>query len=237
MTTLISAKQLSKKYGARTVVNKMELEICKGDILALIGPNGAGKSTLVEILVGIRQQDSGDIHYWSQDYKQHLGVQLQMPPFFPGLSSLENLRLFAALYKKKLSLKEGQQTLELCGLFDVINTEASQLSGGQKKRLAIAIAITHQPELLFLDEPTAALDPRSRIEVHHLIQTLAEQGVSIVLTSHDMDEVSKLCSRVAMINRGQIMVEGKPREICHLYATESLEEVYLKLTQKEEVSC
>lgn len=237
MNILISANELIKRYGSRTVVKKVSLEIKQGDILALIGPNGAGKSTIVEMLIGLRQQDSGHIQYWSKAYKQHIGVQLQTTPFFPGLTAFENLRLFAAFYKKKLSISACQAILQLCGLTEVMDTDAARLSGGQQKRLAIAIAMVHEPKLLFLDEPTAALDPRSRIEIHEFIQKLARQGVTIVLTSHDMDEVSKLCTRVAMMNQGEIVVEGEPAELCKHYTTDSLEEVYLHLTRKEQLSC
>ncbi|GAA0351915.1 ABC transporter ATP-binding protein [Bacillus horti] len=234
---LVSAKGLVKRYGSRAVVNDIHLEVNHGEILALIGPNGAGKSTTVELLVGLRLPNSGEVTYWHKNYQKHIGVQLQSPPFFPGLNSLENLRFFAALYKKNLTRHEGESILQVCGLSEVMHTDASRLSGGQQKRLAIAISMVHRPELLFLDEPTAALDPRSRLEIHSLIRKLAEQGVSIVLTSHDMDEVSKLSDRVAMINAGRIVAQGQPSEVCATYQVESLEDVYLHLTNKEEVTC
>ena len=233
----IQAKGIQKSYGQRTIVKGVDIDINKNEILAVIGPNGAGKSTILEILIGLRKADNGKIIYWLDQYKAHIGVQLQAVPFFPGLSAEENLKLFAAFYKKLLSKNEVAQLLSKCGLLESGQTEASKLSGGQQKRLAIAAALVHDPEVVFLDEPTAALDPRSRQEIHQLINRLYAEGKTIVFTSHDMDEVMKLATRVIMIDKGEIIMEGEPLQLCQQHNVKDLENLYLSLTFKGEVSC
>jgi len=230
---LLKAEHLSKNYGSRTVVNQVRLQVHEGEILAVIGPNGAGKSTTIEMLLGLRRPDHGNITYWRQDYLSRIGVQLQATSFFPSLSCIENLRLFAAFYKTKLDIEKGRALLSLCGLQDAAATEASRLSGGQQKRLAIAIATVHNPELIFLDEPTSALDPRNRLEIHTVIRKLAEAGTAVVFTSHDMEEVQKLADRVTMISSGSIIAAGVPEELCEQYDVSHMNELYLKLTSKE----
>jgi len=160
-------------------------------------------------------------------------VHLQSTPFCPSVCALDNLKLFAAFHKRKLSVEDGLRVLELCGLRDAARTEASRLSGGQQKRLAIAVALVHEPKLVFLDEPTAALDPRARREIHDLIRRLANSGASVVFTSHDMEEVGKLADRVVMIRNGKIAAQGTPEELPAQYAAANLEELYLKLTEEE----
>ena len=226
----IQARGIEKSYEKRKIVKGMNLGIEKNEILAVIGPNGSGKSTIMEMLIGLRKADKGEISYWLNDYKEKIGVQLQAAPFFVGLNAFENLKLFAAFYKKKLTNKEVNEALQLCGLFNSRRIEASKLSGGQQKRLAISIALIHNPALIFLDEPTAALDPRARQEIHALIRQLHQQGKTVVLTSHDMDEVSKLATRIIIIDEGKMLAEGKPNQLCQKYNVSNLEQLYLQLT-------
>ncbi|MFD0713201.1 ABC transporter ATP-binding protein [Paenibacillus sp. GCM10027626] len=230
---LLQAEQLTKSYGPRTVVNQVRLQVHEGEILAVIGPNGAGKSTMIEMLLGLRRPDQGKVTFWRQDHLSQIGVQLQETPFFPSLSCIENLRLFAAFYKTKLDMEKGTALLSLCGLQDAAGTEASRLSGGQQKRLAIAIATVHDPQLVFLDEPTSALDPRSRLEIHTVIRKLAASGTAVVFTSHDMEEVQKLADRVVMISSGSIIAEGIPEQLCEQHEVSHMNDLYLKLTAKE----
>lgn len=227
---LIKADGLRKQYSSRQVVNGVSVSVYEKEILAIIGPNGAGKSTTIEMVLGLRKQDEGEVSYWSEDFRKSVGVQLQATPFFPGLTALENLHLFAAFYRKKLVKKEGIALLTLCGLQDVWKTEASKLSGGQQKRLAIAVALVHNPKVVFLDEPTAALDPKSRREIHQLAAELHKRGTTIVFTSHDMDEVAKLSHRVMMIDKGEVIAEGTAAELCRQHSVQNLEELYLQLT-------
>jgi ABC-2 type transport system ATP-binding protein len=125
--------------------------------------------------------------------------------------------------------QEGVELLSLCGLGDVMKTEASKLSGGQQKRLAIAVALVHDPKVVFLDEPTAALDPKSRREIHQLIRKLHKRGATVVFTSHDMDEVAKLSHRIVMIDKGTVIAQGTAEELCEHHNVQNLEELYLKL--------
>jgi ABC-2 type transport system ATP-binding protein len=229
--TLIQVEGLRKNYDSRQVVNDISFSIKEGEILAIIGPNGAGKSTTLEMILGLRRQDEGSIDYWTENYKQEIGVQLQQTPFFPGLTAIENLGLFAAFYHKKLSSENGNKILQLCNLEGAAKKEASKLSGGQQKRLSIAAALVHEPKLVFLDEPTAALDPRSRQEIHQVLRTLRKTGTTIVFTSHDMDEVGKLADRVLMFNSGAIIASGNPKTLCEECQVKNLEDLYLKLTE------
>jgi len=228
----IEAKKLVKQYGNRTILKEINVTIESDEILAIIGPNGSGKSTVLEMLIGLRKPDSGTLHYWDRAFKGKIGVQLQSVPFFPGLSALENLVLFASFYKKKLSKQEALRCLNTCGIANVAHTEAAKLSGGQQKRLAIAVALIHNPELIFLDEPSAALDPRVRLEIHQLILDLREQGKTIVFTSHDMNEVDQLASRVLLMDQGKVIAQGQPRELCAKYEVASLTQLYIMLTKE-----
>src|SRR5690606_28587003 len=147
-----------------------DIAVFPGEILAVIGPNGAGKSTTLEMLLGVRTPDSGRVTYWTKNPRKEIGVQVQDTPFFPGLTTAENLRLFASFYGVRLTRERLSAILAECNLEDAANTEAARLSGGQQKRLAIAAALVHSPKVVFLDEPTAALDPIARREIRSLIR-------------------------------------------------------------------
>ncbi|PYI50489.1 ABC transporter ATP-binding protein [Paenibacillus flagellatus] len=231
--TLLSVTGLRKRFGGREVVRGVSLDILEGEIVAVIGPNGAGKSTTLDLALGLKRPDEGTVAYWRDDYRTHVGVQLQSTPFFPGLGAADNLKLFAAFYRKPLTREQGERLLRLCGLQDVADTEASRLSGGQQKRLAIAVALVHEPRLAFLDEPTAALDPKARRDIHSLIRTLNESGVSVVFTSHDMEEVHRLAHRIVFIEAGRVAAEGTPEELCARFGTDDIEDVYMMLAQSD----
>ena len=228
---LIQAKNLQKYYNRQKIVKGIHLDVHSNEILAVIGPNGAGKSTTLEMLIGLRKADVGEISYWVNCYKEKIGVQLQVAPFFVGLNAYENLMLFASFYNKKLQDHQVIEVLKMCGLYDARKTDASKLSGGQQKRLAISIALIHNPEVIFLDEPTAALDPRARQDIHDLIRELHRQGKTVVFTSHDMDEVKKLATRIIMIDQGEVIAQGEPVQLCNEYNVFSLDELYLQLTK------
>lgn len=228
---LVSAQGLVKRFGAKTAVNGLRLHVSTGEVVAVIGPNGAGKSTTLDLLLGLRRPDEGEVRYRWSEPRRRMGVQLQATPYFSGLSAIEHVRLFSSLYGARLSAAKAVELLQACGLGEAMHVEAGKLSGGQQKRLAIAIAIAHDPELIFLDEPTAALDPRARQEVRRLIRALARRGSGVVFTSHDMEEVEKTADRVVMIASGQAIAEGTPGELCQSHHVESLEKLYLKLTE------
>ena len=230
MNTLVEARGLVKAFGPRTAVNGLDLAVREGDILAIIGPNGAGKSTTLDVILGIKSPDRGTVSWWCREPKRFIGAQLQSTPFFPGFTALENLRMFAAFYGLRLKDAALMEHLRKFGLEEAAGTDAARLSGGQQKRLAIAMALLHAPKLIFLDEPTAALDPRSRREVRELIRSLAESGTSVVFTSHDMEEVHKLANRIVLICGGRVAASGTAGELLSRYGAEGLEELYIRLT-------
>src|SRR5215472_13743670 len=234
VTHLLEAHNLLKRYGGRTAVDGVSLDVSSGEIVALIGPNGAGKSTTLEIILGLRAADGGSVEFWRDDPRREIGIQLQATPFFRGLTAAENLRLFARFYGARLSWAQITAILERCDLTAAARTEAAKLSGGQQKRLAIALALAHSPRLLFLDEPTAALDPRGRHEIRALIRSLASTGVATVFSSHDMEEVGKLADRVALIVAGRVRADGAPAELLAHFGVASLEDLYLDLTADKE---
>ena len=230
---LIEAKQIHKSFRGRDVIKGIDMQIRRGEVLAIIGPNGAGKSTALSMMLGIIQPDAGEIQRWRTDYKAHIGAQLQSTPFFEGYSAEENLALFAAFYHVKLSKEHIHQKLKDCDLFDARRTPAVRLSGGQQKQLAIAITTVHNPELIVLDEPAAGLDPVARHDIRSMIRRLASRNVTVVFSSHDMEEVSKIADRVILIHQGCIVTEGQPSELLSMYRTDNLEDVYIQIFANE----
>lgn len=231
MNLLIEARGLVKRYGKRTTVQGVDVTVAPGEVVALVGPNGAGKSTTLEMILGLRQPDGGKVTYWTPDPRRQMGVQLQATPFFPGLTVMENLHLFAAFYQVRLAQEDAPRLLERCKLTEAAHIQASRLSGGQQKRLAIAIALVHQPRIVFLDEPTAALDPRARREIRNLIKELQATGTAVVFTSHDMEEVSKLADRIVLICDGKVVLAGAPADLLTKFDVTNLEELYLRVTE------
>jgi len=227
---LIRAASLVKRYGRRAVVDGISLTVNAGEVLAVIGPNGAGKSTALDLILRLRTPDEGAVEYTEAHLERRIGVQLQSTPLFPGFTALENMRLAAALHRLRVRDDELMRRLAGCGLAEAAKTDAARLSGGQQKRLAIAMALIHDPKLLFLDEPTAALDPRARREVRELIGSLAEGGTSVVFTSHEMEEVHRLADRIVFIGAGRILAEGTPESLLDAYHAPDLEQLYLRLT-------
>lgn len=227
---LIEAKGICKKFGDMQVVKGIDFDIEQGEVLALIGTNGAGKSTTLAMLLGILASDGGIIKRWRKNYKAYIGVQLQATPFFEGYTTEENLKIFAALYNLPIDEKQIRKKLEECNLLDVRKTLASRLSGGQQKRLAIAVTTMHNPELIVLDEPAAGLDPRARYEVKSMIEQLAKKNVTVLFSSHDMQEVSRIADRIIIMHDGLIVAQGEVESLLQKHHTDSLESLYLQLT-------
>ncbi len=211
------------------------MEIRQGEVLALIGTNGAGKSTTLSMLLGILEPDAGDIKCWRNDYRAHIGVQLQSTPFFEGYTAEENLALFAAFYNLKLDKKQIHAKLEECNLLEARKTPAVRLSGGQQKRLAIALTTIHDPDLIVLDEPAAGLDPRARHEIKGMIKQLAKRKVTVVFSSHDMEEVARTADRLILMDDGQIVAQGNPEALLQEYHADNLEALYLQLTENDQL--
>jgi ABC-2 type transport system ATP-binding protein len=233
MRTLIQVQEAELSLGGKKVLNRMNLDVREGEVLAIIGPNGAGKSTLIDVMLGIKKLDSGSITRWTDNVRGEMGVQFQTPTLFPGLGAYDNLKLFAAVNGKSVSRGEIEEVLGQCRLLEAAHTDAYRLSGGQQKRLAIAIALIHGPKLLILDEPTAALDPSARSEVKSMMASLAEERrISVVFTSHDMSEVGKLADRVAFIMNGRVCQEGTVDELRAAYHTDDLDELYTLMVKK-----
>jgi ABC-2 type transport system ATP-binding protein len=215
MSTTIVANDLRKRYGDVTAVDGVSLTVEDGEFFGILGPNGAGKTTTLEIIEGLRQADSGEISLFGQSpwprnpaLLPRLGVQLQATAFFERLTAREQLRTFGSLYG--VPGRKADAMLETVGLTDKADTQVEKLSGGQTQRLSIACALVHEPELVFLDEPTAALDPQARRNLWDVLRAINTDGRTIVLTTHYMDEAEILCDRVAIMDRGRILRSGPP---------------------------
>jgi ABC-2 type transport system ATP-binding protein len=195
----------------------VHFDVGRGEIFALVGPNGAGKTTTVEMLEGYRKPDAGSVRVLGLDpvadgraLRPRIGVMLQEGGLYPGLRPLEVLRLFAAFYDNP---RPPEELLDLVGLGDTRRTVVRRLSGGQKQRLSLACALVGRPELVFLDEPTAGMDPQARATTWDLVRELRAGGTTIVLTTHLLDEAEQLCDRVAIVVAGRVAALGTPREL------------------------
>ena len=210
----IEVDRLVKRYGARTAVDGLSLQVERGELLALLGPNGAGKTTTVEILEGYRRPDGGTVRVLGLDpwadgarLKPRIGLMLQQGGVYPAARPVEVLRLFASFFADPL---DPAEVLRVVGLEDAAGTRFRALSGGQKQRLSLGLALIGRPELLFLDEPTAAMDPQARRASWELIRSLQERGTTILLTTHFMDEAERLADRVAIIDAGRLLALDPP---------------------------
>ncbi|KMK77526.1 ABC transporter ATP-binding protein [Alkalihalobacillus pseudalcaliphilus] len=228
MKTIMSGIKLVKKVKENTVVNNVSIDVFENEMIAIIGPNGAGKTTTIEMLLGIKKPNSGSVNV-EEGIKNSIGAQLQDVPFFPALTSLENLRLFASFFGRIMSKGDAITLLTDFGLEDVAKVKAIKLSGGQQKKLAIAIATVHSPKVLFLDEPSAALDPKSRKEMKELLKKLNKQGTTIIFTSHDMEEVVGIADRIIFIQSGIISGEGTITELYERWNVKTGEDLYMEL--------
>jgi ABC-2 type transport system ATP-binding protein len=215
--TVIRVRGLHKRYGDREAVRGIDLEVRRGEIFAFLGPNGAGKTTTVEILEGFRRATSGSVEVLGADpahahraWRERIGVVLQESQAEVGLTVGECLDLYAGYYEAPRSVNE---TLALVELTDQASQRAALLSGGQRRRLDVALALVGDPELIFLDEPTTGFDPSARRAAWNVISGLRELGKTVFLTTHYMDEAEFLADRIAVIAAGQIVSEGTPRTL------------------------
>ena len=215
--SVISVRGLVKRYGRREAVRGLDLEVHHGEIFAFLGPNGAGKTTTVEILEGFRARTSGEVRVLGVDpaeaggdWRDRVGVVLQESEPEPGLTVRECLQLYAGYYRKPRSIDD---TIKLVGLTEKHDSLATQLSGGQRRRLDVALALIGDPELIFLDEPTTGFDPSARRSAWEVIAGLRDLGKTIFLTTHYMDEAEYLADRIAVIASGQIVAEGTPQTL------------------------
>jgi ABC-2 type transport system ATP-binding protein len=213
----IEVADLEKRYGEVRAVDGVSLSVLAGEVFGLLGPNGAGKTTTVEILEGYRRPDAGAVRVLGLDpwrdgprLRPQIGVMLQEGGLYPGIRPLEALELFASYYDNP---DDPERLLRLVGLRDARQTLVRRLSGGQCQRLSLALALIGRPVLVFLDEPTAGMDPRARATTWQLVRDLRDRGVTVVLTTHAMDEAEQLCDKVAIIDHGRIVACGTTDEL------------------------
>ena len=214
----VVARDVRKAYGAVRAVDGVSFTVERGEFFGLIGPNGAGKTTLIEILEGLRRPDGGEVEVlglspWPRNLAllPRLGLQTQNSAFFTRLTAIEHLRTVTALYG--VDRRRADDVLAMVGLTGKAGTRVDRLSGGQRQRLAIAAALTHDPELLFFDEPTAAVDPQARRSLWELLRELKAMGRTILYTTHHIDEAEALCDRVAIVDRGRLAALDTPRAL------------------------
>ena len=222
----IVVEGIEKHYEGARGVNGVTFSVRPGEVFGILGPNGAGKTTTVEILEGYRRPDAGRAHVLGLDpvtqgidLRSRIGVMLQEGGLYPGLRPLEVLRLFAAFYPQA---EDPNALLDLVGLDDARRTTVRRLSGGQQQRLSLACALVGRPELLFLDEPTAGMDPRARVATWDIVRAQRDAGRTVVLTTHAMDEAEQLCDRIAILANGRVAALGTPVELTHSAVTDEV---------------
>ena len=217
---ILMVKNLSKSYGLNKVVDQVSFDVHKGECLGLLGPNGAGKTTTIEMIQQTIYPDSGVIFFKQNqleaDFQEYLGVQFQETALPAYLTVEECLKTIQNLYNHSLPLDE---IINLCQISDFKNQQHSKISGGQRQRLLLAIALCNDPEILLLDEPTTGLDPQARRHLWEVIKKIKENGKSIILTTHYMEEAGELCDQIAIMDRGKIIASGSPRKLLEQHFT------------------
>ncbi len=237
---LLSVKNLVKDYDAFRAVDGISFEIKKGQVLGLLGPNGAGKSTTIQILVGITLPTAGQIHYFGHDFAKHRQACLQRINFASAYNTLqgrisvkENLLIFAKLYRVQSPLTKIAELLEYFEISHLAKHKYWDLSAGERTRANLVKALLNDPELILMDEPTASLDPDIADKTLSLIEELrTRNGMSILFTSHNMSEVSRICDDVIIMHKGQIVSQGRPKDLVEQFGHDNLEGVFLEIARR-----
>lgn len=244
---IIKVSNLTKKYDGKAVVNGISFDVKEGEIFGILGQNGAGKSTTLEMIESLRPIDSGevildgvDVKKDPKEIKRIIGIQLQSTAFMAKLNLREQIKMFAGLYGVEV---DADKLLEKVQLLEKAKSYPENLSGGQRQRFAIASALVNTPRVLFLDEPTTGLDPQARRNLWDLIKDIKKQGITVVLTTHYMEEAELLCNRLAIMDQGEIKVIDTPRNLIkallargfkkeQVVEQANLEDVFIDLTGK-----
>lgn len=247
MKHIIEVSNLTKKYDGRKTVDNISFSVKKGEVFGILGPNGAGKTTTLEMIEALRPIDGGSVYVDGYDVqknpnevKNSIGIQLQSTAFFDKLTLREQLRLFNSIYGEST---DPDELLAYVQLTDKAKSYVEQLSGGQKQRFSIAAALVNKPTVLFLDEPTTGLDPQARRNLWDLIESIKGQGITVVLTTHYMDEAELLCDRIAIMDNGKIIAIDTPKKLVkellgrgfkkkQVVEQANLEDVFIDLTGK-----
>lgn len=226
MQTILRADSLFKKYGSTIAVDNISFDIYRGEIFGFLGPNGAGKTTTIKMMSGLLKPDGGRVTINSENHRTSIGICPQNIVVWENLTCIEQIKFMGTMYNMSPSVSEfkGMELLQSLGLTDVRDRLAKNLSGGMQRRLNIALALIHSPEILFLDEPQAGLDPQSRVLVRDYIRSIKNQ-TTIVLTTHDMEEAEKLSDRICIIDNGKLLVTGNAAEIKKISGYEDVVEL------------
>ena len=240
MNKIIEVQQLVKKYDSFTAVNAISFHVNEGEIFGLLGPNGAGKTTTLEIIETLRPKTSGKVQVCGFDLdkepikiKEVIGVQLQAAGYYPNLNLTQLIELFAGLYNKQI---DAIELLNKVQLTEKAKAKYKELSGGQKQRFSIATTLINNPKVIFLDEPTTGLDPQARRNLWDLIKEIRDNGTTVIITTHYMDEAEILCYRVAIVDSGEIIAINTPNELIdNLVATGFEKEKEVKKANLEDV--
>lgn len=226
MKSVLTADSLCKRFGNIVAVDNISFEIYRGEVFGFLGPNGAGKTTSIRIMSGLLKPDGGKVTIDCEDIRRSIGLCPQHIVIWENLTCFEQVLFMGQMYNMSATeaRKKAIELLESLGLYDIKDRKAGKLSGGMQRRLNIALALIHSPQILFLDEPQAGLDPQSRILVRDYIRSIKEK-TTVVLTTHDMEEAEKLSDRICIIDNGKLLVSGTPSEIMKSSGYEDIIEV------------